>query len=351
MDSSDSSDGSVLTALALWQARGLDVTLATILKTYGSAPHEVGALHALNSDGEERGVLAGTCLGEWLRQYIKNRSLGTIEVISAGPDAGLALPCGGTIDFLIESKPPPSHIQAWGVALVARTSVRRKLSLDDHQCTLAACETWHRPLWNGRLWEAVYGPPWRLLLIGAGAVSAHLARIASTLDFNVTVCEPRAEVRAGFSVEHVTLTQLMPDDAIASLQPDARTAIVALTHDPRLDDLGLWEAVQTRAFYIGALGSAQSHAKRLGRLASLGVDPHHASRIQGPAGIGIPSRTPAEIAIAIAGSLITERRREPISSTYPPIFLTEAHSYDYRTPSCSGPRPTLRRAEAPSPSS
>ncbi len=309
-------DLAVLDALCDWHAQGLGVTLATIVHTYGSAPQEIGTLYAINARGDQAGALAGTCLGAWIRDRMSRISGARPRVETASGADGLFLPCGGRVEFLVENDPDPSHLDAWRSAMAMRTSVYRIVDAESGAYTLNPAPPRAQSLWTGRLWRGAYGPTWRVLLVGGGAVSVELALIAQSLDFAITVSEPRTELRATFPHGLATVTAAMPDDAVASMKPDCRMAVLALAHDPRLDDLALWEAAPSAAFYVGALGSKDTHFRRRARLLGLGVDPAAVARIQGPAGIAIHSRTPTEIAVAIAAALIAEKRRELPLATY-----------------------------------
>ena len=148
-----------------------------------------------------------------------------------------------------------------------------------------------------------------MLIIGAGQTSAYLARMAQALDYQVHVCDPRAEMRATWDVADTTLMGGMPDDAVIALQADSATAIIALTHDPKLDDMALLEALKSPAFYVGALGSKANNAKRCERLAMFDLTAQEIARLHGPVGLGIGSRTPPEIAVAILAHLISIRNK------------------------------------------
>jgi xanthine dehydrogenase accessory factor len=159
----------------------------------------------------------------------------------------------------------------------------------------------------------VYGPRWRLLIIGAGQTSVYLANMAQALDYQVSICEPRDAMRESWDIQDVELLNMMPDDAVLAMQPDAHTAIVALTHDPKLDDMALLEALKSAAFYVGALGSKKNNANRRQRLAMFDLSAMEIDRLHGPVGLPIGSRTPPEIAIAILAELIDLRRNHHIN--------------------------------------
>jgi xanthine dehydrogenase accessory factor len=186
-------------------------------------------------------------------------------------------------------------------------------------CALRTARSPSRP-WNGPRpwnWDDVrlrhgFGPRWQLFLIGAGAVSRYLAEMAPALDFDVTVCDPRADMLERWAVPGTRTVLAMPDDAVRAHAADGRTAVVALTHDPRIDDMGLMEALTGPAFYVGAMGSERTSASRRERLAALDLTPEQIARLHAPVGLPLGSRTPPEIAVSILAELVREttaRRR------------------------------------------
>jgi xanthine dehydrogenase accessory factor len=164
---------------------------------------------------------------------------------------------------------------------------------------------------RGRQLLTQHGPRWRLLIIGAGQLSRFLAQIASAMDYHVTVCDPREEYRAGWNLAEARLVHAMPDDLVQEMQLDARSAVVALTHDPKLDDLALMEALKSAAFYVGAIGSRANNAKRRERLLQFDVTPAQLARLHGPIGLYIGSKTPSEIAISILAELTAVKNGVP----------------------------------------
>jgi xanthine dehydrogenase accessory factor len=152
--------------------------------------------------------------------------------------------------------------------------------------------------------RALYGPRWRMLVIGAGQLSRALAQMALGLDFEVIVCDPREEYHLTWDVAGTTFSTAMPDDLAVELRLDPHTAVVAVTHDPKLDDLALLEALKSPAFYIGALGSRGNTAKRRERLALFDLSPAEIDRLHGPIGLDIGSKTPAEIAVSIVAEIV-----------------------------------------------
>ena len=157
---------------------------------------------------------------------------------------------------------------------------------------------------DGERLRAIYGPRWRLLLIGAGQLSRYVAEMARLLDFEVLICDPREEFVYGWEEQHGRFVPGMPDEAVLNIQTDERTAIVCLTHDPRLDDMALLTALNSSAFYIGALGSRVNTQKRRETLAALGLSAEAIARLHGPIGLHIGSHTPAEIALSLMAEIV-----------------------------------------------
>jgi len=158
--------------------------------------------------------------------------------------------------------------------------------------------------WDGRCLTTLHGPVWRLLIIGAGQVSHYLASMAQALDYQVLICDPRVEYSAGWDVPGATLLPGMPDNAVVDLALDPRSAVVALTHDPKLDDMALLEALKSPAFYVGALGSRANNARRRERLLQhFDLSDAEVARLHGPVGLPIGSRTPPEIAVSILAEI------------------------------------------------
>jgi xanthine dehydrogenase accessory factor len=157
---------------------------------------------------------------------------------------------------------------------------------------------------DGRKLRALFGPRWRLLIVGAGQLSRVLAQMALALDFEVICCDPREEYHLTWDVPGSRFSKAMPDDLVLQLQLDPHSAVVALTHDPKLDDMVLLEALKSPAFYIGALGSRGNTAKRKQRLALFDLSPAEIERLHGPVGLDLGGKTPAEIAVSIAAEIV-----------------------------------------------
>lgn len=313
----DSVDLSVLNSLQVWQAQPAKIWLATVVQTFGSSPRPPGAMLVLRADGVLVGSVSGGCIEDDLAERAAQGLLPTQtpEMITYGVTREEAqrfgLPCGGTLVIAVE----PVMDFSWVGELLQRISrhelVARSLNLHSGTVSLAeAARDDELRLDDDRL-ITIHGPRWRLLIIGAGQTSGYLARMAQALDYQVIVCDPREEFRQAWDVPATELLSDMPDDAVVALQADARTAIVALTHDPKLDDMALLEALKSPAFYIGALGSRTSNARRRERLALFDLTSDEIGRLHGPVGLEIGSRTPPEIAVAILAHLISLRNRKP----------------------------------------
>ncbi len=301
-------DSEVLRQAVEWLRQGRDVVLATVLHTWGSAPRPPGSLAALTRDGEISGSVSGGCIEEDLLQRIATPGFpgATPATLEYGEERGL--PCGGRLELLLERLRDIAHLQAVLRTVEQRETVLRRVCLRSGSASLLSAPPGTPPLRRERHHlEKLFGPAWRLLIIGAGQISRYLARIALTLEYQVFVCDPRPEYNASWRLPGTRLDSRMPDDAVAALADDPRSAVVTLTHDPRLDDMALMVALDSKAFYVGALGSRRTSASRRERLASLEVSEAGVARLHAPVGLTIGSQTPPEIAVAIAAQLIARR--------------------------------------------
>jgi xanthine dehydrogenase accessory factor len=323
----ENSDHQVLKQVSDWLASGDMCWLCTVVKTWGSSPRPVGSLLACNSQGLIVGSLSGGCIEEDLIDKLRAGELvrekphvlvygGTTEEAER-----LGLPCGGQLHVVIEPLPNPSCLPQFKQIvsrLEQRECIARTVNLGTGEISVEDRERFTNLKFSGSPepdtadGELVqcYGPRYQLFLIGAGQVSHYLADMAQALDYQVVVCDPRQEMLDQWQVEGVRLVHKMPDDAVRDLANDNFTAIIALTHDPRIDDMGLMEALQTEAFFVGALGSTRTSAKRRERLLQLDLTEAQVNRLHGPVGLSIGSKTPAEIAIAILAQLTALRYQQ-----------------------------------------
>lgn len=306
-------DIEVLEGALSWLQSGQQVALATVIKTWGSSPRPPGSLLAMNSSGQFIGSVSGGCVEESLLARYRDGEL-------AGPaptmvDFGvnrqqasrMGLPCGGRLELLIEQLAGPETIMALLARLRNGELVARRVRLADGEVDLQPGDGGTEFQLSETELVKTFGPGWQLLLIGDGQLARHLASMALHLDYRVIICDPRESFAPLNLLDDVVYSRAMPDDAVQTLNDQARTAIVALAHDPRQDDLGLSAALESQAFYIGALGSKRSAEARRKRLASLGYSPQQVARIHGPAGLHIGSKRPAEIAVSILAQIIATR--------------------------------------------
>lgn len=315
-------DQQVLVQLGQWLAAGKPSWLCTIIDTFGSSPRPTGSLLAINADGQYCGSLSGGCVEDNLRESILRGELATdrperIRYGVAVEDVlKLGLPCGGSLEVVIEPVPPTQagFYQDLADRVMTRTLVQRTVDLATGTATFDEVEH-HMPLaCDDNTLRHVYGPSFQLLLIGAVQVAWYLADMAQALDYHVEICDPREEL-----VEHAPKTKAhvvcaMPDDWLRSKIIDRSTAVIALCHDPRIDDMALMEALPRDAFYVGAMGSTRTSQKRRERLLDLDITETRLDRLHAPVGLPLGSKTPPEIAIAILAELTQLRasqRRDP----------------------------------------
>ena len=308
----DNVDLNVLRQVVAWRRDGHAVVLGTITRTWGSAPRPVGSVVAVRGDGQIAGSVSGGCIEDDLIARMREHALaaGGAEVVRYGVSgdeaARFGLPCGGTLELVLEPLSDASRIAELLAALSEGRRVRRELVLASGAVTLSPADGADVVLLDGQRLVTTHGPNWRLFIVGAGQMTQYLAQMAQALDYQVIVCDPRDEYMP--ELPGVQRTKDMPDDAVNALQPDAHTAVIALTHDPKLDDLALMEALRSNAFYVGAIGSRANQAKRKLRLAEhFGLAEGELGKLHGPVGIKNGARTPPEIAVSILAELTAVR--------------------------------------------
>ena len=264
---------------------------------------------AVREDGLVVGSVSGGCIEDDIVErsrregaYVKQPQTVTYGV-SAEDARKFGLPCGGTIQLVLEPLTPKSRIGELLDLVQQGNLVARTLDLESAEVTLAPARAADGLAFDGQVLTTVHGPRYRMLVIGAGQLSKYLAQIAVGLDYQVTVCDPREEYIETWDIPGIALVKTMPDDTVVAMKLDERCAVVALTHDPKLDDLALMEALKSPAFYVGALGSRANNAKRRKRLEEFDLTPEQIARLHGPIGLYIGSRTPPEIAISILAEI------------------------------------------------
>lgn len=301
------------TALA-WHQAGKGAVLATVVETWGSAPRRVGSQLAVSGQGEIQGSVSGGCVeGAVVVEALDALEDGEPRLLEFGVSDGdafaVGLACGGTIRVLVEpigEVLPVDLLEQLVAARAARRSVAvvadlvdgdRWLTHHGHEDRFRMDRSGFEE--DGRFFVSIHNPPLRMIVVGAVHIAQALVPMARLAGYDPVVVDPRDSFGSQARFPGETILNDWPDDAVKSLGLDTRTALVLLTHDPKLDDPALEQALAADVFYIGALGSTRTHAKRIERLAAKGFTPQQVARIHGPVGLNIGAASPAEIAVAI----------------------------------------------------
>lgn len=313
----DRFDNSPETALA-WHREGIGAALATVVQTWGSAPRRVGAQLAIGGDGRIEGSVSGGCVeGAVIVEAIEAIAAGDHRLLEFGvsdEDAfAVGLACGGTIRVLIEpvgSAMPEDLLTELVAARAARLAVAYEIHLDDGTRRLLHDAYPDRMRMDrsgfeadGQTFVAIHNPPLRLIVVGAVHIAQALVPMARIAGYDPVIIDPRAAFGSVERFPGETILDDWPDAAVARLGLDARTALVLLTHDPKLDDPALQAALGADCFYIGALGSTRTHAKRLARMQAAGFSETQIGRIHAPIGLDIGAAGPAEIAVSVLAEM------------------------------------------------
>ena len=329
----DSDD--VLEQAADWLSNGKKVALATVIGTWGSSPRPVGSQLAVDEDGAFVGSVSGGCIeGAVVGEALASIADGKPRVLDFGVtneqawEVGLA--CGGnikvfvddeteidTVQHLIQNRPVAmvTHLETGGRAIVGADVVDGTLELDDESVALARDALYHDRSRtfdsdSGQLFAQVFTTPLRLFVVGAVHIAQALVPMAATAGYDITVIDPRGAFATSPRFPGVTLSDDWPDEALEQYKPDARSAVVTLTHDPKLDDPALHAALRSDAFYIGSLGSRKTHASRLERLTEAGFGDADFARIHAPVGLPLGATSPAEIAVSILAQIVEAKHKK-----------------------------------------
>lgn len=316
-------------AALAWVHLGKGAALATVIATWGSAPRPVGAQLAISSAGEIAGSVSGGCVeGAVVAEALEVLRDGKPRLLEYGVSdneafaAGLA--CGGTIRILVEPVgtghgPALALIETLVAQRAARTPViyevdpgnwHRKLILQGSDAAADARFLSDQSGFDGEAFRAVHNPPLRLAVIGAVHIAQALLPMARLAGYDAVLIDPRDAFASEARFPGERIIRDWPDAALKAFGLDARTAVVTLTHDPKLDDPAIMAALAAPVFYLGCLGSKKTHARRVERLGEAGFTGAQITRIHAPVGVDIAAESPAEIAIAILAQ-ITERLRRP----------------------------------------
>jgi xanthine dehydrogenase accessory factor len=318
-----SSQQQIVSCVSRWLAQSKPVWLCTILKTWGSSPRPIGAMMACTLDGELVGSISGGCIEEDFLEQLRDGSLKeqydaaggkpfTVKYgITAEEQARLRLPCGGQLHVLLEYIEPIGSNQALFSRLADdldnHQRVSRVVNLDNGEISASASASDEAVTIEANLMTHSLSPMYRLLLLGAGDVAKFVAEMALALEYDVTLCDPRPNYLDNWHVDGVETTSRLPDDVVRERFSNPYSGIIALAHDPRVDDMALMEALKTDAFYIGAMGSERTSAARRERLPELGLSKDEIAILHAPIGFQIESKTPAEIAISIMAEVTAVR--------------------------------------------
>jgi len=309
----DSVDLQVLKSARDWIQAGRRVVMATVIRTWGSAPRPIGALTAIRDDGMVAGSVSGGCVEDDMvlqvrsGELVKDKPATTKYGVSAEEAKRFGLPCGGTLELVLEPLTKNSGIDELLTRIERHELVMRRLDMKSGRVTIGPASSTDLLSFDGATLATVHGPRWRLLIIGAGQLSTFLAQMAQGLDYQVTICDPREEYAEGWDVPGAALKRGMPDDVAIEMKLDGHSAVVTLTHDPKLDDMALLEALKSPAFYIGAIGSRKNNEARRQRLAGFDLSQDEIARLHGPVGLKLGAKTPPEIAIAILAEMTAVR--------------------------------------------
>ncbi len=317
----DSVDLQVLKSACEWMKSGHRVVMAKVVKTWGSAPRPIGALTAIRDDGMVEGSVSGGCVEDDMILRVRNRELvqdkpaTTQYGVSAEEATRFGLPCGGTLELVLEPLTADSGLDELLAHVERHELVKRTLNMESGRASIEPAMNSDQLTFDGKNFVTVHGPRWRLLIIGAGQLSKYLAQMGQALDYNVVVCDPREEYTDGWDVPGAQIMRGMPDDVVTELNLDGHSAVVTLTHDPKLDDMALLEALKSPAFYVGAIGSKKNNDARRERLAGFDLSAGEIARLRGPVGLKIGSKTPPEIAIAILAEMTAVKNGAAIVET------------------------------------
>jgi xanthine dehydrogenase accessory factor len=319
----DSVDLEVVRSAVQWLEAGRGATLATVVRTWGSAPRPVGAMLVIRDDGHVMGSVSGGCVEDDMIDKVRSHRLAAAkpEVLTYGVTKEQAerfrLPCGGTLQLVLEPVTKGAKLRELLGHIERHELVARFLDMESGAVRIEPGR-WSDVLeFDGRSLKTIHGPRWRLLVIGAGQLSRYLAQMALALDYHVTVCDPRPEYAGEWDVPGATLDPGYPDDVVLKMSPDAHMAVVAVTHDPKLDDAALMEALKSPAFYVGALGSKRNNDARRKRLLDFDLTADEIGRLHGPVGLALGAKTPPEIALSVLAEMTAIRRGVKVPTLQP----------------------------------
>ncbi len=304
-------DLDVLERMLEWRRAGRQAWLLTVAQTFGASPRPPGSLAAIRDDGILVGSVSGGCIEDDLvrrrDEYRGRKPQFARYGVTADEARRFGLPCGGELEIIIEAGVEPAELEALLARIGEGRIVARHVDLATGAWSLESASPNDECERTATRFTSVHGPRWRMLVIGASEIAHYLAEVAATVDYQVYVCDPREEYRGAWRATSAKWIDGMPDDAVLAFKPDGHSVILTVSHDPKLDDMALLEALKSGAFYVGAVGSGRTNAERRKRLAEFDLTAQQVARLRGPVGLSIGSRTPPEIAVAILADLIASR--------------------------------------------
>ena len=313
----NSTDQTILSYLLAALNQGEKPWLVTVVATIGSSPRPVGSLVVFRADGSQVGSVSGGCVEEDLIARLLAGEFSGPQVyltdygVSAEDNEKWGLPCGGRLELAIQQLDTKDlgWVKDAHHAMSTRQTLRRSVSLQSGETRISPSEHFAPLEKKDDSLTHCFGPRHRLLLVGAGQLAAHLSTLALAMDYEVMLADSREWALDQWQGPDVEKILGLPDDVVREHAADEHCAVITLSHDPRVDDMALMEALDSACWYVGALGSVRTTEKRLQRLSQLGLSSGALARLHAPVGLSIGSKTTMEIAVSIMAQL-TQLRRE-----------------------------------------
>ena len=313
----NSTDQTILSCLLASLNQGEKPWLVTVVATIGSSPRPVGSLVAFRADGSQVGSVSGGCVEEDLIARLLAGEFSGPQVylteygVSAEDNEKWGLPCGGRLELAIQQLDDKDlqWITEANAAVAARRPIIRTVALASGETRISPTSQFATLEQTADALTHCFGPRHRLLLVGAGQLAASLSTLALAMDYEVVLADSREWALDQWQGPEVETVLGLPDDVVREHAADEHCAVITLSHDPRVDDMALMEALDSACWYVGALGSVRTTEKRLQRLAQLGLSDDALAKLHAPVGIAIGSKTAMEIAVSIMAQL-TQLRRE-----------------------------------------
>ena len=316
-----SEDENLLNAAKDWLAHDDEILLVTVISTWGSSPRPIGSMLLVRNNGEYFGSVSGGCIEEDLIEKYQSNSLSTkkFSILSYGVrqlDAQkFGLPCGGQLKLFLERI---SSIEALSPVIRCvenNSSITRHINVKNGSVSYSQPKSNQTTSYDGIALHKVFGTSWQILLIGTNDLAQHVSTLAITLGYKVMVCDPREIANSMWIGNKVIFSSEMPDDVVENLNNKEQSIVLGLTHDPKLDDMALMQALSKNFFYVGAIGSKKTQAARRKRLKQLDLNKSQIDKLHGPIGLDIGSKSPPEIAISIMAEITKLRNQAKIPAS------------------------------------